>query len=85
MKPSPCYGAVALNTFRGVALHPSLWFTAAFTAIRFGRNGWWHRAPFLPLPGNGYWRFRMDTVYGDPEAIPSPEDVRSYLRWCRAL
>ena len=30
--------------------------------------GWWRRPPFLPVPDAAYWRFRMQTAYGDETA-----------------
>jgi len=46
------------------------------------RPGWWHRPPFLPVPDEAYVRFRLQTAYGQ-RGEPHPEDVVSYLRWCR--
>ena len=45
------------------------------------RRAGWRRAPFLPLPSMPYVRWRMQTAYGDPDALPSPEDVVRYARW----
>ncbi len=70
---------------RAVFTHPSLWWTAAGAVLRLARRGWWHRAPFLPLPGEAYWRFRLVTAYGgdgEGETLTS-SDVVDYLRWCR--
>jgi len=67
-----------------VALRPTLWPTALRQMMRLATPGWWHRAPFLPLPDRGYVRFRMSTAYGDPAAVPSGADVVAYLHWCRA-
>jgi hypothetical protein len=39
--------------------------------------------PFLPLPDAGYLRFRLVTAYGDA-AAPTPDDLVSYLEWCRS-
>jgi hypothetical protein len=25
----------------------------------------------------------METAYGDPDAVPSPEELRRFLRWAR--
>jgi hypothetical protein len=47
--------------------------------------GWWRRRPHLPLPDEAYLRFRLQTAYGDPEHAPDPDDVITYLHWCRAL
>ena len=67
-----------------VAARPSLWPAAARQARRLARRGWWHRPPFLPLPGRAYLGFRLEVQYGDPTARPHPDDVVGYLRWCRA-
>jgi hypothetical protein len=70
---------------RAVFAHPSLWWTAAGTVLRLARPGWWRRAPFLPLPAEDYWRFRLVTAYGgdgEAERLTSV-DVVDYLRWCR--
>ena len=32
---------------------PGLWWASAGALRRMARRGWWHRAPFLPLPGRG--------------------------------
>ncbi len=75
---------------RAIALHPTLWPSALGAVLRLARQGWWRRPPFLPLPGEAYWRFRMVTVYGGPDdgrttsgVGPTAEDVTAFLRWCR--
>jgi hypothetical protein len=55
-------------------VHPS-GIGAVFRAgWRMRRRQWWTRVPFLPLPDESYWDFRISTVAGrdgdlDPEAI----------------
>jgi hypothetical protein len=49
---------------RAVVPRPSLWWAAAGAMVRMARRGWWHRAPFLPIPGEEYWQFRLVTAYG---------------------
>jgi hypothetical protein len=66
-----------------VLAHPSLWLTGVRQMWRLRRRQWWRRAPFLPLPGQGYLRFRMVTAYGDPDRAIEPADLVTYLRWCR--
>lgn len=67
-----------------VARHPSLWTTAAREALVLAEPGWWRRRPFLPLPPPEYLRFRLQTAYGgDGQAGPEPDDLVTYLRWCR--
>ena len=50
-------------------------------AWRFRRHGWWHRAPFLPLPDRTYLRWRMHTAYGEHDIVPPAGDVIRYARW----
>ena len=45
------------------------------------RSNWWRRAPFLPVPGEAYWDFRMTTAYGDATARPSAKDAADAARW----
>ncbi|MCY3578794.1 MAG: hypothetical protein OXH53_15920 [bacterium] len=53
--------------------NPSLWMTAV-------RLGW--RLRMRPDPA--YLKFRMVTMYGDAHAQPHPDDLITYLRWCRS-
>ena len=67
-----------------LARHPDLWTTAVRQIAVLAVAGWWRRAPFLPIPDREYLRFRFQTMYGDPDRAPDPDDVVTYLRWCRA-
>ena len=51
----------------------------------FRARDWYRNAPFLPLPPRDYTRWRLHTAYGDPEWVPSVEDVRRFARWRREL
>jgi hypothetical protein len=62
---------------------PDLWVTAVTTGLRLAAPGWWRRWPPLPAPAPAYARFRLVTAYGDPPSAPSPDDVLTYLAWCR--
>ena len=64
---------------------PGLWWTALVQLGRLARPGWWRHRPFLPVPDQAYLRFRLQTAYGDPDRDPEPEDVITYLRWCREM
>ncbi len=79
------WGRDARVVLRAVAPHPGLWWASAGAMRRMARRGWWHRAPFLPLPGDAYWRFRLVTAYGgDGETAElTSGDVMAYLRWCQ--
>ena len=76
---------VSLDAMRGttttVLRRPTLWWPAATAALRFAPRGWWRRAPFLPVPDERYWRFRMETAYGDERARVGAHDLDDVLRW----
>ena len=64
---------------------PWLWWSGLSALSRLSRRGWWHRPPFLPVPGEAYWHFRLVTAFGgvgDSSALGGP-DVVAYLEWCR--
>jgi hypothetical protein len=67
-----------------VLVRPSLWFTAVRQAFRLAPNGWWRRPPFLPIPDVRYLRFRLETQYGDAMHATEPQDLVTYLAWCRS-
>lgn len=50
-------------------------------AWAFRARGWHRRPPFVPLPTRAYLRWRMETAYGDPEAVPSLDELERFLRW----
>ena len=85
------WGRDARVVVRAVAPHPGLWWAAVGALQRMARRGWWRRAPFLPVPGEAYWRFRLETAYGGGEGAGdaagagalSPADVVAFLRWCQ--
>jgi hypothetical protein len=70
---------------RAVLPRPQLWWAAVAALGRLARRGWWRRPPFLPLPGQDYWRFRLVTAHGGTgtEEPLSSEEVVAYLQWCR--
>jgi hypothetical protein len=67
-----------------VARRPGLWGTAVRQVAVLAPPGWWRTSPHLPLPDRRYLRFRLQTAYGDADRPPEPEDVVTYLHWCRA-
>ena len=67
-----------------VLREPGLWVTAIRQIFVLAVDGWWRKAPFLPLPDAAYFRFRLQTAYGDTGRSPEPHDVVTYLHWCRA-
>jgi hypothetical protein len=66
-----------------VTIKPRLWPVALRQLVRLAGPGWWHRAPFVPVPPAGYRRFRLLTQYGDPRHPVEAADVVRYLDWCR--
>lgn len=76
---------VSSEMVMAVLAHPSLWATALRQVVLLAPNGWWRRAPFVPVPDAAYLRFRMVTAYGgDGSRAAEPDDLLTYLRWCRA-
>lgn len=69
---------------RTVLLRPGLWWAALGALRRMAAPGWWRNRPYLPLPADRLWAFRMVTAYGRPDAVPEAADVISYLQWCRS-
>lgn len=54
-------------------------------AWRFRRRDWYRRPPFLPLPPPEYMAWRLDTAYGDEDAVPGARELDRYLRWSRRM
>lgn len=69
--------ALAGRTIR----RPALAVDLARVSWRFRNRHWYRRFPFLPLPDRDYVRWRMDTAYGSPDAVPPAVDVERYAHW----
>ena len=54
-------------------------------AWAFRADGWYRTPPFLPVPSRSYMRWRMETAYGDPDAVPPLDELRRYLTWSRQM
>lgn len=67
-----------------VLVRPWLWVTAVRQLRRLVPDRWWSRRPHLPVPDPAYLRFRLVTAYGGAGGDPRPDDVVTYLHWCRA-
>ena len=83
-RPRPLGRDVAV-VLVAVAAHPSIWWAGLAAVGRMARTRWWRRWPFLPLPGESYWHFRLVTAFGGTgtEQAMTGRDVVAYLRWCR--
>jgi hypothetical protein len=66
-----------------VARRPRLWPAAARAFVMHVPSGWYLRAPFLPVPDRAWIRFRLQTAYGDPAAVPDPDDLVTWLEWSK--
>jgi hypothetical protein len=66
-----------------VVRRPWLWGTAVRQVMVMAAPGWWRRRPWLPLPDAAYLHCRLVTQYGDGAHAPEPDDVVTFLRWCR--
>lgn len=78
----------AIAAVCAILCRPRLWGTALGQWRRLTPRAWWKSAPFLPVPDQGYLRFRMMTQYGHDVAAIEPDaiaaDVVTYLEWCRS-
>ena len=73
------WGRDGLVVVRAVLPHPGLWWVALAALWRLSRRGWWRRPPFLPVPGDAYWRFRLVTVNGG-DGFPSRSSRPTWWR-----
>jgi hypothetical protein len=76
-------GQLLRASMAAVRDEPTAAWAIGVGALRFAKRGWWRQAPFLPVPDERYWRFRMETAYGDEGAHVSPHDVAEAARWAR--
>ena len=64
---------------------PWLWPALASAAWAFRSRGWYGRPPFLPLPSKAYMRWRLETAYGDPDAVPPADEIVRFITWSREM
>lgn len=60
---------------------PGLWPALLSAAWAFRTRRWYRKPPFLPLPSREYMRWRLETAYGNPEAVPPEEEIVRFLTW----
>lgn len=72
-----------LDSMKALVARPGLWMTAASQLKKLAPNGWWRRAPFLPVPDPSYFGFRLQTAYGDTEEAPPVDGLVTYLEWIK--
>jgi hypothetical protein len=66
-----------------VVRRPGLWGEAIRVSLAMAPDGWWRRAPFLPLPDPAYLRWRVTTAYGRADTTIATGDLVAYLAWCK--
>ncbi len=66
---------------RYLVRHPSAIPVVLRAGWRLRARQWWRRAPFLPVPGKSYWRFRMVTATGSATGTLSARDVVDAATW----
>jgi hypothetical protein len=54
-------------------------------AWAFRSRDWFRRPPFLPLPSREYLHWRMETAYGDADAVPPLDELERFLRWASEM
>lgn len=64
-------------------VRPRLWATAIRQVFVLAPTGWWRKKPYLPVPDSDYLAFRLQTMYGDADHQPDPDDFVTYLDWVR--
>ena len=75
-----------LRPFVGLAVRrPGLIPALVGMAWSFRGRDWMRKPPFLPLPPKDYMRWRMETAYGDPEAVPPADELERFVRWAAAM
>lgn len=79
--PTAAWTRLLLTLTARAVVNPRVALDLLRTGWRFRRRGWWHRAPFLPLPARDYLRWRLYTAYGDADTVPSADDIIRYARW----
>jgi hypothetical protein len=72
-----------IESLLAVARRPSLYGTAVRQWRALTPEGWWRTSPLALGPSPEYLRFRLVTMYGSPDARPSPQELVGYLEWCR--
>jgi hypothetical protein len=66
-----------------VAKRPLLWPTALYEWRALTPMKWWRHWPPVLGPSREYLAFRMQAMYGSPQATFGPEELVRYLEWCR--
>ena len=69
---------------RHIGRHPGDAVVLARAGWRMRRNRWWRQSPFLPMPDQRYWEFRLATALGDPSGGLSAREAVAAAKWALA-
>ena len=64
---------------------PRLWPALLSAAWAFRPKDWYRKAPFLPLPSRAYMRWRLETAYGEPDAVPPADEIARFVTWSAGM
>jgi hypothetical protein len=79
--PNATWTRLLLTLAARAVVRPRIAIELLRTGWRFRRRDWWRRAPFLPLPARDYVRWRLYTAYGDPDYVPTADEIIRYAHW----
>ena len=68
---------------RYLLTHPRDVASVVRASWRLRRADWWRSRPWLPVPPEAYWNFRMSTVNGT-DGVVHPRDVVAAAKWSDA-
>jgi len=74
-------GVDVKGLLRYLSRHPRLAPVVLRAGWRLRARAWWRHAPFLPLPAQSYWSFRVMTATGSAEGTLSASDVVEAAAW----
>lgn len=74
-------GVDGMGLVRYLLQHPSRLPVVLRAGWRLRANKWWRSAPFLPLPDQAYWNFRMMTATGSNEGLMSAREIVDAAVW----
>jgi hypothetical protein len=77
------YSRIVLRFAALLLRRPLLLAPLLHAAWHFRARSWWRRPPFLPVPPREYLEWRLQTAFGESDAVPTAAQLERYLRWTR--
>jgi hypothetical protein len=81
MARSVVNGVDLREIMRYLARHPAKVPVVVRAGWRLRERHWWRHAPYLPLPGEAYWNFRMITATGSTSGTLSAREIVDAATW----